>query len=99
MRWLQDLGVPQAAHKHTELRLISRRWQKFWREVCQGAVGGRKEILEELDFEKTAERGREKIQHPGTFNANPVSATAGITALKIIERTDACQGRMSLHHG
>ena len=46
-------------------------------------------ILEELDFEKTAERGREKIQHPGTFNANPVSATAGITALKIIERTDA----------
>jgi len=56
-----------------------------------GAVGGRKEILEELDFEKTAERGREKIQHPGTFNANPVSATAGITALKIIERTDACE--------
>ena len=47
-----------------------------------GAVGGRKEILEELDFEKTAERGREKIQHPGTFNANPVSATAGIAALK-----------------
>ena len=56
-----------------------------------GAVGGRKEILEELDFEKTAERGREKIQHPGTFNANPVSATAGITALKIIEKTDACK--------
>ena len=42
-------------------------------------------------LEKTAERGREKIQHPGTFNANPVSATAGITALKIIERTDACE--------
>ena len=56
-----------------------------------GAVGGRKEILEELDFEKTAERGREKIQHPGTFNANPVSATAGIAALKIIEKTDACK--------
>ena len=38
-------GVPQAAHKkRTELRLISRRWQKFWREVCQGvrSADGRK---------------------------------------------------------
>lgn len=56
-----------------------------------GAVGGRKDIMEELDFEKMAERGREKIVHPGTFNANPVSATAGITALNIIEKTDACK--------
>ncbi|MBH67861.1 MAG: aspartate aminotransferase family protein [Rhodospirillaceae bacterium] len=56
-----------------------------------GAVGGRTEIMDELDFEKTAELGREKIVHPGTFNANPVSATAGITALKIIEATDACE--------
>ena len=55
-----------------------------------GAVAGRRDILEHLDFERTAERGQEKINHPGTFNANPVSAAAGIAALKIIESTDAC---------
>ena len=55
-----------------------------------GAVAGRKEILDHLDFERTAEAGKEKIVHPGTFNANPVSASAGLTALKIIETTDAC---------
>ncbi len=55
-----------------------------------GAVAGRLDILEYLDFERSAELGREKIQHPGTYNANPVSAAAGITALKIIETSDAC---------
>ena len=56
-----------------------------------GAVAGRKDILDDLDFERAAETGREKIAHPGTFNANPVSAAAGLTALKIIETTDACE--------
>lgn len=55
-----------------------------------GAVAGKAEILENLDFDITAEKKREKIQHPGTFNANPVSAASGITALRIIESTDAC---------
>jgi glutamate-1-semialdehyde 2,1-aminomutase len=56
-----------------------------------GAVSGRKDILDDLDFERAALLGREKIGHPGTFNANPVSAAAGIAALKIIERSDACE--------
>ena len=56
-----------------------------------GAVAGRESILEHLDFERSAELGREKVQHPGTFNANPVSAAAGITALKIIDSSDACE--------
>ena len=56
-----------------------------------GAVAGRKDILDDLDFERAAAQGREKIGHPGTFNANPVSAAAGIAALKIIEQTDACE--------
>ena len=56
-----------------------------------GAVAGRKDILDDLDFERAAVLGREKIGHPGTFNANPVSAAAGIAALKIIERSDACE--------
>lgn len=56
-----------------------------------GAVAGRKDILDDLDFDRAALLGREKIGHPGTFNANPVSAAAGIAALKIIERSDACE--------
>jgi glutamate-1-semialdehyde 2,1-aminomutase len=55
-----------------------------------GALIGRAEVLERLDFEASAGRGFEKVQHPGTFNANPVSAAAGIAALEEIEATDAC---------
>ena len=56
-----------------------------------GAVAGRKDILDQLDFDRMEELGREKVGHPGTFNANPVSAAAGIATLKIIETTDACE--------
>ena len=55
-----------------------------------GAVVGRKGILDRLDHEATRDAGVEKIAHYGTFNANPVCATAGITALDIIASTDAC---------
>ena len=53
------------------------------------AVAGRKDVLDLLDFEATAKAGREKIGHPGTFNANPVSAAAGIACLTILAETDA----------
>jgi len=56
-----------------------------------GAVVGRKEILDNLDFQAADAKGREKIAHPGTFNANPVSAAAGIAALEIIDESDACE--------
>ncbi len=55
-----------------------------------GAVVGREDVLAALDFAATAAKGAEKIQHPGTFNANPVSAAAGIAALDLIATTDAC---------
>jgi glutamate-1-semialdehyde 2,1-aminomutase len=55
-----------------------------------GAVVGRAEILDQIDADKAKESGREKIQHQGTYNANPVSAVAGAAALKIVETTDAC---------
>lgn len=55
-----------------------------------GAVVGRKEILDWLDFQVAAEKGFEKIPHPGTYNANPISAAAGRAALEIIETGDAC---------
>jgi glutamate-1-semialdehyde 2,1-aminomutase len=55
-----------------------------------GAVAGRAEVLERLDFAAAVERGLEKIQHPGTFNANPLSAAAGTAALEVIRTSDAC---------
>ncbi len=55
-----------------------------------GAVVGREDVLASLDFAASAAAGTEKIQHPGTFNANPVSAAAGIAALEVIATTDAC---------
>jgi len=55
------------------------------------AVAGRKDILDQLDFAIAQRTGREKIQHPGTFNANPVSAAAGAAALTVIAETDACE--------
>ncbi len=55
-----------------------------------GAVTGRKDILDLLDFQVTKGAGREKIAHPGTFNANPLSASAGIACLRIVRESDAC---------
>jgi glutamate-1-semialdehyde 2,1-aminomutase len=53
-------------------------------------VTGRKDILDLLDFRITQASAREKINHPGTFNANPLSAAAGVAALEIVGTTDAC---------
>ena len=55
-----------------------------------GAVTGRKDILDLLDFQVTKAADREKIAHPGTFNANPLSAAAGTAALQIVGTSDAC---------
>jgi glutamate-1-semialdehyde 2,1-aminomutase len=55
-----------------------------------GAVVGRKDIMDWLDFKVSKAAGNEKIAHPGTFNANPVSAAAGIATLEILAATDAC---------
>lgn len=55
-----------------------------------GAIAGKAEILDHLDFQAAADKGFEKIQHPGTYNANPLSAAAGACALGIIAQGDAC---------
>lgn len=54
-----------------------------------GAVVGRTDLLELLDPERAAARGVEKIPHQGTYNANPLSAAAGIATLEILRDTDA----------
>ncbi len=43
-----------------------------------GALGGRADILAYLE----PRPGKPKMKHPGTYNANPLSAAAGIAALK-----------------
>lgn len=59
--------------------------------VPGGAVAGRADLLELLDFEAAARRGGAKIDHQGTYNANPVTAAAGVAALTVIAETDACE--------
>ncbi len=52
-----------------------------------GVVAGKKEIMELLEFKEDPDwNRRRKILHPGTFNANPISAAAGVETLKIIAR-------------
>ena len=48
-----------------------------------GALVGKKEILKLISME--AEEKGMKMHHPGTFNANPLSASAGIAMLKIVK--------------
>jgi glutamate-1-semialdehyde 2,1-aminomutase len=50
-----------------------------------GAVAGRKDIMKYLEFTEDPEWNRhKKMLHPGTFNANPISAAAGVATLKRI---------------
>ena len=56
-----------------------------------GAVAGRRDLVELLDPEAASARQLEKIGHQGTYNANPVSAIAGITTMEILRNTDALE--------
>lgn len=47
-----------------------------------GAVAGRAEIMEHLLFkDEPGWNAKKKVIHPGTYNANPLAATAGYTCL------------------
>jgi glutamate-1-semialdehyde 2,1-aminomutase len=48
-----------------------------------GCVVGRAEIIDQI---AARDDGAERIAHPGTFNANPLSAAAGAACLSIIAR-------------
>lgn len=56
-----------------------------------GAVCGRREIMELLDFEAAQTRGFEKIPHQGTFNANPLSAATGTAMLGQVAEGEATE--------
>lgn len=53
------------------------------------AVGGRKDILDLLDFAAASAAGREKIGHQGTYNANPTAAAAGLACLTVVAAGEA----------
>lgn len=55
-----------------------------------GAVAGRAEVMDILDFDERRRGGRPKVLHQGTFTGNPVSMAAGLAVLKEIERIDGC---------
>jgi glutamate-1-semialdehyde 2,1-aminomutase len=52
-----------------------------------GCLAGRADILESLEFRP----GKPKMKHPGTFNANPLSAAAGAAALRLVSGGEPCR--------
>jgi len=56
-----------------------------------GAVAGKREILDRIDHAATAAKKQEKIAHPGTYNANPLSAAAAVAALTLVRDEDLAE--------
>jgi glutamate-1-semialdehyde 2,1-aminomutase len=52
-----------------------------------GCVAGRADIMAALEFRP----GKPKMKHPGTFNANPLSAAAGTAALGLVADGEPCR--------
>lgn len=49
------------------------------------AVAGKRELIEQIAFTGDAQRDRQqRVAHQGTFNANPVTAAAGVATLTIL---------------
>ena len=66
-----------------------------------GAVGGKADIVDMIAHRGDPEwDNHHRVYHPGTFNANPLSATAGATALEMIatqplnQQADAMAARL-----
>jgi glutamate-1-semialdehyde 2,1-aminomutase len=52
-----------------------------------GCVAGRADVMAALEFRP----GKAKMRHPGTFNANPLSAAAGIATLEQVASGEPCR--------
>jgi glutamate-1-semialdehyde 2,1-aminomutase len=52
-----------------------------------GCVAGRADILAAIEWRP----GKPKVRHPGTFNANPLSAAAGSTTLRLLADGEPCR--------
>lgn len=53
-----------------------------------GCVAGRADLMDAIAFNNPYGR---KMKHPGTFNANPLSATAGSAVLEIVSTGEPCR--------
>ncbi len=54
-----------------------------------GAVAGRANIVSMIEFRSDPDwNAKRRVQHPGTFNANPLSAAAGTTMLRMVGSGD-----------
>jgi glutamate-1-semialdehyde 2,1-aminomutase len=54
-----------------------------------GAVAGNADIISMLEIRNDSEWNAERrVQHPGTFNANPLSAAAGAAMLRLVARAN-----------
>ena len=56
-----------------------------------GAVAGKRDILDYIDHAASAAKKREKVAHPGTYNANPLSAAAAVAALTLLRDEDLAE--------
>ena len=56
-----------------------------------GAVVGRTDVMDMLTMKDAQWNARRRIAHQGTFNANPVSAAAGLAQLRIIDEGDVIE--------
>jgi glutamate-1-semialdehyde 2,1-aminomutase len=52
-----------------------------------GAVAGRADVLAGLEHHP----GKPRMRHPGTFNGNPLSAAAGVAALRLVADGEPCR--------
>lgn len=52
-----------------------------------GCLAGRADVLAGIEFRP----GKPKMKHPGTFNANPLSAAAGSAALRLVATGEPCR--------
>ncbi len=57
-----------------------------------GALVGREDVMDVLTMRNDPKwDGECRVHHPGTFNANPISASAGLATLKLIASTKVTQ--------
>ncbi len=53
-----------------------------------GAIAGKADIINLMEFHNDPEYDKNRrVSHPGTFNANPISAAAGCKALELLDTT------------
>jgi glutamate-1-semialdehyde 2,1-aminomutase len=57
-----------------------------------GAVAGRKDVMDVMTLRDDRDWNlRHRVPHQGTFNANPVTAAAGLATLKLVAESDAIE--------